>query len=74
MFLFGNCRKIWKTQPPGTGELPQFVRTVHTRLSHFYYIMIPEDISLIVELIETVLESKIVGPIRYQADKFNKLA
>ena len=31
------------------------------------------DIGLIVELIEAILESKIVGPIRYQADKYNKI-
>lgn len=32
-----------------------------------------KDFSLIVELIEAELESKIVGPIHYQADKFNKI-
>ncbi|MBE6587565.1 MAG: toll/interleukin-1 receptor domain-containing protein [Ruminococcaceae bacterium] len=31
------------------------------------------DVNLIVELIEAILESKIIGPIRYQADKFNKI-
>jgi len=32
-----------------------------------------EDIGLIVELIEAILESKIIGPIHYQADKYNKI-
>ena len=31
------------------------------------------DIGLIVKLIEAILESKIIGPIRYQADKYNKI-
>ncbi|MBR5859331.1 MAG: toll/interleukin-1 receptor domain-containing protein [Clostridia bacterium] len=31
------------------------------------------DLNLIVELLETILESKIIGPIRLQADKFNKI-
>jgi len=41
----------------------------------FYIPNIPsqEDIGLIVELIEAELRSRIVGPIRYQADKFNKI-
>ncbi len=33
----------------------------------------PEDFGLIVELIEAILESRIVGPIRHQADKYNKI-
>lgn len=32
-----------------------------------------EDIGLIVELIEAILQSKIIGPIHYQADKYNKI-
>ncbi|MBQ4066263.1 MAG: toll/interleukin-1 receptor domain-containing protein [Clostridia bacterium] len=32
-----------------------------------------KDIDLIVELIEAILESKIIGPIHYQADKYNKI-
>lgn len=47
-------------------------------LKKYEYFRIPHtptltDINLIVELIETILESKIIGPIRYQADKYNKI-
>lgn len=31
------------------------------------------DVNLIVELIEAILVSKIIGPIRFQADKFNQI-
>ena len=56
----------------GDAEIPALLRNHQCyRIPH---IPTPEDIGLIVELIETVLESKIVGPIRYQADKLNKLA
>lgn len=47
-------------------------------LEHCEYFRIPHtptstDINLIVELIEAILESKIIGPIKYQADKYNKI-
>lgn len=55
----------------GDAPIPDILDTYECfRIPH---IPTATDIQLIVELIETILESKIIGPIRYQADKYNKI-
>ena len=55
----------------GDAQIPEALRAY--RCFRIPTVPSEEDVSLIIELIETVLESRIVGPIRFQADKYDKL-